>query len=138
MNIQIISDEKKPLLNRREISAKIGFDNKTPSRANIKKEIAKKLNVKEDLVVVKLVNPDYGTTSAVLEIDVYDNEKTMKDVASDYLAKRGVPKGKKGESESAPAAPAPAETPKKEEKPEEKKEDAPKEEKKEEAKEEKK
>ena len=120
MNIQIISDEKKPLLNRREVSAKIGFDNKTPSRANIKKEIAKKLNVKEELVVVKMVNPDYGTTSAVLDIDVYDNDKTMKDVASDYLAKRGVPKGKKGESESAPA---PAETPKKEEKPEEKKEE---------------
>ena len=42
MNIKITNDEKNPLFKRRELTAKLGYDNKTPSRQQIRKEISKK------------------------------------------------------------------------------------------------
>ena len=137
MNIKITNDEKNPLFKRREITAKLGYDNKTPSRQDIRKEIAKKLGAKEELVVVKRIKPDFGTPAANLEFNVYDDEKTMKEVEEEYMVKRHAPKGKKGakaEPAPAPAAPAADPTEKKEgEAPvEEKNEEKPKEEKKEE------
>jgi len=130
MNIKITNDEKNPLFKRREIIAYLGHDNKTPTRLEIKKELSKKLGVKEDLVVVKRVTPDFGTPAAKLEAIVYDDENTLKELESEYLDKRGVAKEKK-------QAPAPAPAEKKEEKPaegeakpaEEKKEEPPKEDK---------
>lgn len=110
MNIKITNDEKNPLFKRREIIAYLGFDNQTPSRKEVKKELAKKLGVKEDLVVVKKVDPDFGTPAAKLEAIVYEDENTLKELEGEYLSKRGVSKEKKD-------APAPAEEKKEEEKP---------------------
>jgi ribosomal protein S24E len=88
MNIQITKDEKKPLLKRRELEVKLGYEAKTPKRLDIRKELAKKLNVKEELVIVKRVKPDYGAQSAHLEIYVYDDEKTLKDLEQEYMLVR--------------------------------------------------
>ena len=88
MNIQITKDEKKPLLKRRELEGKLGYEDKTPKRMDVRKELAKKLNVKEELVVVKRVKPDYGTQSAHMEFYVYDDEKAMKDIEHEYMLVR--------------------------------------------------
>ncbi len=102
MNIQITKDEKKPLLKRRELEGKLGYEDKTPKRLDIRKELAKKLNVKEELVIVKRVKPDYGTQSAHLEIYVYDDEKTLKDLEQEYMMVRhGAAKKEEKKEEAA-------------------------------------
>jgi ribosomal protein S24E len=88
MDIQILADEKKPLFKRRELAGKIGYECKTPARLEIRKELAKKLNVKEELVIVQRVKPDYGTQSAKLEARVYDDEKAMKELEYNYMLVR--------------------------------------------------
>ena len=99
MNIQINKDEKKPLLKRRELSGKIGYEDKTPSRLDVRKELAKKLNVKEELVIVKRMKPLYGTQAATLEASVYDDEKALKEVENSYmLVRHGAAKEEKKEA----------------------------------------
>ena len=101
MDIQVMKDEKKPLLKRRELSGRIGYEGKTPARLEIRKELAKKLNVKEELVMVKRVKPDYGSQSAKLEANVYDDENALKAVEFNYvLVRHG--QGKKEEKKEQP------------------------------------
>jgi len=88
MNIQVISDEKKPLLKRREIIVRLGYEDKTPSRLEIRKELAKKRGVKEDLLLVTRIKPWYGTPAASVEVVVYDDEAALKEVEPDYMIKR--------------------------------------------------
>jgi small subunit ribosomal protein S24e len=85
MNIQVIKDEKKPLLKKRILTGRIGYEGKTPARLDIRKEIAKKLNAKEELVMVKKVQPDYGSQSAKFEVDIYDDEKALKAIEYNYM-----------------------------------------------------
>lgn len=103
MNIQITKDEKKPLLKRRELEGKLGYEDKTPKRMDVRKELAKKLNVKEELVVVKRVKPDYGTQSAHMEFYVYDDEKAMKDIEHEYMMVRNGAAKKEEKKEEAAA-----------------------------------
>jgi ribosomal protein S24E len=99
MDFKITKDEKKPLLNRRELSARLGYEARTPSRNDIRKELAKKLNVKEELVVVKRITPEFGARAAKLEIDVYDDEKAMNSIEPGYMIKRHSPGEKKESAE---------------------------------------
>jgi len=101
MNIQIITDQKKPLLKRRELTGKIGYEDKTPSRLDIRKELAKKLNAKEELVVVRRVKPLYGTQAASLEVNIYDDEKALKDMENNYMLVRHGAGEKKGDAKPA-------------------------------------
>ncbi|HJX06030.1 MAG TPA: 30S ribosomal protein S24e [Candidatus Nanoarchaeia archaeon] len=107
MNLQITKDEKEPLLSRREIGARLGYEARTPSRNDIRKEIAKNLNVKEELVVVKRIKPELGTQAARLEIDVYDDEKAMSLIEPGYMLKRHSPGEKKEEKAEAKEEKAP-------------------------------
>ena len=127
MNLQVITDEKNPLFKRREITAKLGYEDKTPSRLEIRKEVAKKLGTKEELVIIKRIIPDYGTPAAKCEANIYDDEKSLKELEEKHMVNRHLPKKKEGE---APAEEKKEEK-KAEDKPEEKKPEAPKEEKKE-------
>jgi ribosomal protein S24E len=123
MNIQIIKDEKKPLLKRRELTGKIGYEGKTPARLEIRKELAKAVNAKEELVIVKKVKPDYGSQSAKMEANIYDDEKTMKEVEQNYmLVRHGAGEKKEEQKEEKEEKEAPKREEKKEEAKEEKKE----------------
>ncbi|KYK26244.1 hypothetical protein AYK26_05550 [Euryarchaeota archaeon SM23-78] len=132
MNIKIANDEKNPLFKRREVKAKLGYDNKTPSRLEIRKQIAKKLGVKEELIVVKRIKPDYGTPAAELEFNIYDDEKTLKEIEEEYMVSRHLSKEKKetaaAEIEEEKKEEVKKEEGKEEKKPEEKKEEPKKEE----------
>ncbi|MBN2459588.1 30S ribosomal protein S24e [Candidatus Woesearchaeota archaeon] len=111
MDFKITKDEKKPLLKRREICARLGYDARTPSRSDVRKELAKKLNAKEELLLIKKIFPHSGTQAADIEADIYDDEATMKAVELGHVIKKHFPE-KKAEEKPAEEAAAPAEPPK--------------------------
>ena len=91
MDLQIIKDEHKPLLSRREISAKITFEGATPKREDIRKIVATKLKADEKLVLVNRIHPEYGNQSAKLIIHIYDDDKSMRGAEYEYtLLKHGL------------------------------------------------
>lgn len=77
MKINILKEDHKPLLNRIEINAEIEFEGTTPSKDEVKKEIAKLKKKDESLVAVKNIFVKFGTRKAKSSIYLYDNKKDM-------------------------------------------------------------
>ncbi|MBN1377122.1 hypothetical protein JW949_02175 [Candidatus Woesearchaeota archaeon] len=122
MNIDIKEKNKKPLMQREEFIGKISFKGPMPSRTELKKEIAKKLNKKEELIIIRKINPFYGKESADVYGFVYNNKKALEELEEDYMKKRNSEK-KEAEEGSEQKKPEEEKQPKKaEEKPNKEKE----------------
>ncbi len=88
MNIDIKENNKKPLMQREEFKGKVSFKGAMPSRIKIKKEIAKKLSKKEELIIIRKIKPFYGKESADIYGFVYDNKKALEELEEEYMKKR--------------------------------------------------
>lgn len=77
MKLEIKSDINNHLIGRKEIRGVLIFDKVTPSNADVKKEIAAKLNVSEDIIVNKHIYTQYGETSAEFLVYVYDSKENL-------------------------------------------------------------
>jgi ribosomal protein S24E len=88
MDLNILKEENKPLFNRKDVSARIAYENATPSRNDIKKELAGKMKAKEELVIVTKVLTENGSPSAKIEARVYSDEKALKDIEHRFTLKR--------------------------------------------------
>lgn len=67
----------------------------TPKKVDIKKEVAKKYSVEENLVAIRNVFTNFGMNTSKVLVNIYSNEKDLK-----FLEK---PKGKKAEAPKAAA-----------------------------------
>jgi ribosomal protein S24E len=88
MDFNILKETKKPLLHRRDVSARIAYEAQTPSRKDIQKVASEKLKSKEELVLITKVIPENGSPSAHVEIRVYDNDKAMKEIEHNFTLVR--------------------------------------------------
>ena len=131
MKLEILKERTTPLLSRRRVTALVSFDGPTPSRNDLKKAVAKKVDSTDNLVIIKHVYPRFGNPEAKIIAHVYASEDEKKKVEKEYLLKKHVPK----EAPKTEAPAAPAEEPKAEEKKEAPAEEAKKEPKAEEKKE---
>ena len=102
MDFNVTKEEQRPLLHRKDVSARIAYEAVTPSRADIRKAAAEKLKAKEELVLVTKVIPEVGSPSASVELRVYDNAEEMKKIEYPFTMKRHGMEEKK--AEAAPAA----------------------------------
>ena len=121
MKVEIISDEKNPLLGRREAEFQL-VESVTPSRHELKAELAKVLKAKEELIVIDVVDQKTGSNLTTGRVKIYETGDIKQKVDLDYKDKRGV-KEKKEEAAPAevPTEEPKEETPKEEEKPAEEK-----------------
>ena len=79
-----------PLLTRKRIKFEIEHqNNSTPSKNSIKEEIAKKYNVKQELISIRHIYSKFGSNKSKVIAHIYKDEKTLK-----FLEP---PKGKKSE-----------------------------------------
>jgi len=127
--MKIIEKKENPLLSRTEVSAEAVFEKATPSKADIKKQIASELKADENLVVVKNIYTDYGSPSAKITAFVYNSKEAMEKTEPKPKKEAKKAGAKPAEGGEKPAAEAPKEEKKAEEPP--KKEEKPAEEKKE-------
>ena len=101
MDFQVTHEEKKPLLHRKDVEARIAYEASTPSRADIRKAAAEKLKAKEEMLLVVKVLPEVGSPSAKVEIRVYDDAENMKKIEHEFqLTRHGL-----AEKKDAAAAP---------------------------------
>jgi len=104
MSIEITSENKNPLLGRKEVEFQL-VSKITPTRSGLKAELAKALKAKEELIVIDIVDQKTGSNLTTGKAKVYEKEDVMAKVDLAYRSKRGVK-----EQKEAPA-PAPAEAP---------------------------
>lgn len=97
--MEIIQNTENKLLGRKEVLATMSNEKGTPKRLEIKKELAKVLKVKEDLVVVNKVTHKYGSSNLNIRAKVYDDEKSFKINARPHMVLRN--KAKEASSEEA-------------------------------------
>ena len=106
MEIEILKKEKNELLGREGIEAKVAYSDATPSRKEMRKELAKKIGKKEDLVIVSQIKTYFGSGHAKIYARAYDNEKDLKATEIESMIKRH-DKGKKGQQAPAEGADEP-------------------------------
>ncbi len=100
MDIYINKDEHKPLLHRREIAARIDFEGATPKRELVRKEMANKLKVKEELLLINRIYNANGESVAKVIVHVYDDENALKGAEYEFtLKKHGMAEKKEAKTE---------------------------------------
>jgi len=85
MQIEVKKERDTPLLSRKRVTITAEYEGATPSRNDLRKEIAKKINAKENLVVLKHIYTRFGSQKAKIIAHVYNNEEDLKKLENDSL-----------------------------------------------------
>ena len=93
MEVQIVSTKENPLLKRKEVGFRIEQDprGKTPARLEVKKALAAKLKINEEMVFVKKMQTMTGTHIAVGNATAYETVEQAKLIEPEYIIKRNSP-----------------------------------------------
>ena len=115
MSLNVISEYNNELLGRKDIVAEVDFSGATPSKVDISKMIASKTGVDEKLVIIKVIDTEYGNQKAKVKAFAYNSKDDLKKLEKVEEKEEVAPEG---------AAPV-VEAPKVEAPTEEKKEETP-------------
>jgi ribosomal protein S24E len=105
MNLKIVSKEQNPLMKRRELTFSIEHAQTggTPSRVEVRKQLASLLKTKVDLIYVKHLETKTGSMDAIGEANAYETVEQAKLVEPEHLITRNaIPEEKPEESAAAP------------------------------------
>jgi len=86
--MEIVKNIENKLFGRHEVEAVMQNAGATPTRADIKKAIAKQLKVEENLVIVNNVKNHFGGGKVKIIAKVYDNEELLNKNARPHMIKR--------------------------------------------------
>jgi small subunit ribosomal protein S24e len=118
MEIEIIEKKNNPLFNRTEVYFTINHEGEgTPNREIIRTEIADKLNVKKENIIINNIHSSFGVQISKGYAKIYTNPKKAESLEQKYILKRnktGEKEKKKEEEKKEPIKDS--ETPKVEEK----------------------
>ncbi len=98
MEIKKLSEEQS-VLPRKEFVFLVEYEEKTPSRQELKQSLASKVKAKQELIVVKNINNHYGSKKSEVLVHVYDKEEDLKTIEEEYLVKKNQPPKKEEEEE---------------------------------------
>lgn len=86
--MEVVKDFDNKLLNRKDIVVKIENDSVTPSRKELRAQIAKQFKVDENLVIVKMVKTYYGSRNVDVFGNIYKDRKTLERLTNEHIVKR--------------------------------------------------
>ena len=113
MSVEIISEHVNVLLGRKDAKLVVHHEGSgTPDRLAIRKIASDHFKTQQDKVFVRSVQTRTGGSSAVCQVEVYDDSKVAGQIVPAYVKNRNLPPGqrvsrKKGPEDEKPAAPAP-------------------------------
>ncbi|MBN1159842.1 MAG: hypothetical protein JXA43_01225 [Candidatus Diapherotrites archaeon] len=105
MQLEITNKEKQPLLHRTIITCDVKNE-KTPTRAEVKKLLSAKLGSDKELLYLQKIETSFGKNDFTVVAKLYDNKEFADKIEASYMKKR---------NEAKEEADAPKEEPKKEE-----------------------
>jgi ribosomal protein S24E len=101
MKLKIVSKEQNPLMKRREVTFSVEHAQTggTPTRVEVRKQLATLLKTELDLVYVKQLETKTGTMVAIGEANAYDSIEQAKLVEPEHIiARNAIPEEKPEES----------------------------------------
>jgi ribosomal protein S24E len=119
MKVKVTTQNYNPLLKRKEVIFEAQHEQHegTPSRAELRKDLAEILKANVDLVFVKQAVTKTGSMITVGEANVYDTPEQVKVVEAEHIIARNIPpppKPKEEAEEPKAEVSKPKEEPKKE------------------------
>lgn len=113
MSIEIVNEHNNPLLHRKDAKIIVHHEGSgTPDRLAIRKAASDHFKAQQEKVFVRSVQTRTGGSSALAQIEIYDDSELAESIVPSYIKNRNLPKDqrvsrkKKGEEAPAPAAPA--------------------------------
>jgi small subunit ribosomal protein S24e len=93
MEVKIVSTKENPLLKRKEVNFRVEQDpkGKTPARLEVKKALAAKLKINEEMVFIKKMQTMTGTNIAIGIANAYETVEQAKFIEPEYIRKRNSP-----------------------------------------------
>ncbi len=111
MDLKIVEERTNPLLKRKELRFEVGHATEaTPTRDNVRTELAKEVHASKDRVIIERMRPRFGTAVTRGEANVYETADAAKSISREHILIRNGLKEKAAKS-AAPAADAPAAAP---------------------------
>ena len=104
MKLKIVSKEQNPLMKRREVTFSIEHEQTggTPSRVEVRKQLASLLKTDVNLVYVKQLETKTGSMIAVGEANAYESLKQAKLVEPEHIiARNAIPEEKPEEKQAS-------------------------------------
>jgi ribosomal protein S24E len=77
MEIEITKEREMPLLSRKRYTFFVGFKGTTPSRKQVRDELAKKVKSDPELTIIKHIYNRYGVERAKVIANVYSKKEEM-------------------------------------------------------------
>ncbi|MFH1409322.1 MAG: hypothetical protein ABIH34_05420 [Nanoarchaeota archaeon] len=102
MNLIITKQEENALLKRQDVEADLSFEQKTPSRKEVKKALASHIKVTENLIVIRDIRTQYGFQTAKVSAHVYHTAEAVQEFEPDHFVKRNNHAKKEGEKPAEP------------------------------------
>ena len=104
MKLKIVSKKQNPLMKRNEVAFTIEHEKAggTPTRAEIRKQVATQLKTKLELVYVKNVKTKTGTLVAVGEANAYESVEQANLMEPKHIIARNAVAPEKAEEPEAP------------------------------------
>jgi len=103
MKVNIVSKQKNALLHREEIEFEINKTKTTPSRKELREQIAAMCNAESELVIVDDIKHSFGTDYVSGKSRVYDNKENLAKIELAYKIKRHSEKKEEVKEETAKA-----------------------------------
>ncbi|MEA1957101.1 MAG: 30S ribosomal protein S24e [Euryarchaeota archaeon] len=94
MEIEITKKDDNLLLKRKEVFFRLKHDEKSetkgasPSRAQAREILIKKLRCKPNLLVIDKMRTEFGKRETVGYAKVYENEERLKEIEREYIIRR--------------------------------------------------
>ncbi|MBS7653847.1 MAG: 30S ribosomal protein S24e [Candidatus Bathyarchaeia archaeon] len=93
MKVKIVSNKRNELLKRNEIIFSVSHENSpTPSRLEMRRELARILKTDAENVYVRRMESTTGLSAAIGEAHVYDSPSQANHVEPKYIMRRNSPK----------------------------------------------
>ncbi|MGC2035569.1 MAG: 30S ribosomal protein S24e [Thermoplasmata archaeon] len=108
MDLRILEQRPNPLLHRVEYQFSVTHpEAATPTRDEIRSELAKAAKVPKDRVIIERVRAKFGTAESIGEGSAYETKEAIEVVVPDHIQIRHGLKEKKVKGAAAPAAAEP-------------------------------
>ncbi len=88
MRIDVLEEKYNPLLDRKEIVAKIVHDDSTPSRDDVRSKAIAKLKAKKDIFILDSIKTRFGARESIAHIRIYGSKDRVLEIESEYVLRK--------------------------------------------------
>jgi ribosomal protein S24E len=89
MKLEVLQEQKSPMLSRTEYKFKLLFQGATPSKDDVMKIMKEHFKENQENIVIKKIQNIFGRNEAMLDVYYYDNQESLQKLEPKPKPKEG-------------------------------------------------